>query len=58
MEYTIDDWKAELETLKARLDDVHPGASRAKSIVVTKLDEARLWSAEIPSYEHGDYDGF
>lgn len=44
-------WKLDLEKMKERLNFLQPGPSRAKSIVMTKLDEARLWASEIKAEE-------
>ncbi len=44
---SIDGWKRDLERMKDRLDALCPEGSRAKSVVKTKLDEARMWAAEI-----------
>lgn len=35
-----------MEELRAVIDDAYPG-SREKSIVLTKIDEARLWLEEL-----------
>ena len=45
---SLDGWKRDLERMKERLDKLYPESSRAKSVVKTKIDEARLWAAEIP----------
>lgn len=50
-------WKKDLESLKERLDRIFPEGSRAKSIVKTKLDEARLWAAEVHSHDGRPGDG-
>jgi hypothetical protein len=40
-------WGVKLMLLAAELDSVLPTPSREKSMIKTKLDEARLWAAEL-----------
>lgn len=44
-------WTVKLEQLVEELDVVSPAPSREKSLVKTKLDEARLWMCELASKE-------